>query len=100
MLEKLYQNNNFKVAMLSLKANQSIPSHKTASEVYFIVVKGKGQISFSDRQFELLEFTSIIIPSAEIHKVDAYEDLRALLVITDQAAGKAGSKNSEPASGP
>jgi quercetin dioxygenase-like cupin family protein len=82
-VKQVYKNDQFKVINLALSKGEVLPEHKTKSEALLIVTKGKGKISFIQKEQELEQGTTFVIPANELHKVEALEDFTASIILSN-----------------
>lgn len=82
--EKIISTDNLVVIHFYLKKGQKIPLHKSSSEVFVTVLKGKGKFFYgSETQFEILEIEeSLYYQPNEPHGFEAEEDMIVQAVIT------------------
>ena len=79
--KQVYKNEQLRIFNLLLPKGELLPDHKTATEAFLIVIKGKAQISFSDRKEELFDGKALVIPANDTHNVEAYDDFIAYLIM-------------------
>ena len=74
-------NDQYKVLSVSLNAGEMIPLHHATSDVLLIGRKGKGWITFTDRQITISEGESLLIKAYEPHRLEIREDFSSYLVL-------------------
>lgn len=71
----------YKVLAVSLKVGEAIPLHHATSEAFLIGRKGKGKITFADREVILSEGETLTIKANEPHRMDILEDFSSYIVL-------------------
>jgi len=84
-MKESYRNERFKVLNVSLNLGESMPLHKATSDAYVIAKKGKGKVSFSDREVVLSQGDSLLIKAQEQHKMNILEDFSASIILEPEA---------------
>ncbi|NPA13394.1 MAG: cupin domain-containing protein [Aquificae bacterium] len=82
--EKIITTDNMVVVHFYLKAGQKIPLHTSTSEVFVVVLQGKGKFFYGDENsYEVLEEReSLFYQSEEPHGFEAVEDMIVQAVIS------------------
>lgn len=78
---EIERDDNYKVLTVTLTVGESIPLHHATSEAFLIGRKGKGKITFADREVILSEGKTLLIKANEPHKMDILEDFSSYLVL-------------------
>lgn len=84
-MKQLFNNSHYKVLEVSLNKGESMPLHKATSEAFVIVKKGAGKIIFVDREIQLMQGTTQLIPANEQHQLKINEDFTACITLASQA---------------
>lgn len=84
-MKEAYKCERFKVLNVSLLAGETMPLHKASSDVFVINRKGKGKISFADREVVLSEGDSILIKANEPHKMEILENFSSSIILEPDA---------------
>ena len=84
-IEEVDSNDQYKVLNVTLSAGEAMPLHYTTSEAMLIGRKGKGKITFADRQLILSQGDTLIIKANEPHKMEILEDFSSYIVLDVQA---------------
>jgi len=84
-MKQLFSNSNYKILEVSLNNDESMPLHKATSDAFIIVKKGAGKIIFEDREVELIQGTTQLIPANEQHKLMIKDDFNACIILASQA---------------
>jgi quercetin dioxygenase-like cupin family protein len=80
-MEEVDSNEQYKVLSVTLNAGEAIPLHHATSEALLIGRKGKGRITFADRQLVVSQGDSILIKANEPHQMNILEDFSGYLVL-------------------
>lgn len=75
------RDDKYKVLTVTLNVGEIIPLHHATSDAFLIGRKGKGKITFADRQIILSEGETLLIKANEPHKMDIIEDFSSYLVL-------------------
>lgn len=84
-MKELLKNDRYKVLGVSLNAGESMPLHQASSDAFVILKKGKGKVSFTDREVELQAGDSLLIKAHEPHKLEVLEDFASCIVLDSEA---------------
>lgn len=84
-IKEIYRNEHFKVLNVSLNIGEAMPLHKASSNAFVIAKRGKGKISFQNREVVLAQDETILINANEPHKMDIIEDFRASIILEPDA---------------
>ena len=79
-MKKIYEGNSFKIINVMLNKGESMPNHKATTEAFVIVKRGKGKIIFDDKEIELQQDSTQLIPANENHTLEIMEDFSACIV--------------------
>ena len=71
----------YKVLNVTLNAGEAIPLHHATSEAFLIGRKGKGKITFADREIFLSKGEMLLIKANEPHKMEILEDFSSYIVL-------------------
>lgn len=84
-MKEAYKNDRFKVLNVSLQTGESMPLHKATSDAFVINRKGKGRISFADREVVISEGDCILIKANEPHKMEILENFCSSIILEPDA---------------
>ncbi len=84
-MRELVSNNHYKVMEVSLNSNESMPRHKATSDAFIIVKEGIGKLIFEDREVNLLQGTTMLIPGNKEHKLEVKDKFKACIVFASGA---------------
>ncbi|WP_018614496.1 cupin domain-containing protein [Segetibacter koreensis] len=84
-MKEVYKNDLYKILSVSLNVSEAMPLHYATSDAFIIVKKGKGRISFADRQVTLMQGESLLIKANETHKMEILEDFSANVILNAEA---------------
>jgi len=84
-MKETFRNEHFKVLDVSLNLGESMPLHEASSDAYVINKKGRGKISFSDREVIIAEGESVHIKAHEPHRLEILEDFRSSIILEPDA---------------
>ena len=93
-MKEVYSNDRYKVLSVSLSVGEAMPLHHATSDAFIIGKKGKGKISFADRQVILSQGETLLIKANEPHKMDILEDFSSCIILAQDGRinfGEAGS---------
>ena len=74
-------NDQYKVLSVTLNAGEAIPLHYATSEAFLIGRKGKGKITFADKEIIFSKGETLIIKANELHRMDILEDFSTYIVL-------------------
>lgn len=80
-MKEVFANTKYKVLRVALNVGESMPLHHATCNAFVINNKGKGKISFSDREVILSQGESILIPANEPHKMEILEDFISFIIL-------------------
>ena len=84
-MKQLFSNSHYKVLEVSLNKGESMPLHKATSDAFIIVKKGAGKITFVDREIQLMQGATQLIPANEQHQLKINDDFNACIILASQA---------------
>jgi len=84
-MKEAYRNERFKVLNVSLAFGEAMPLHAASSDAFIIGRKGKGKISFADREVILSAGETVLIKAREPHKMDIIEDFSSSIILEPDA---------------
>lgn len=84
-MKEAFKNDRYKVLNVSLKTGETMPLHKATSDAFVINRKGKGRISFSNREVLLSEGDTVVIKANEPHKMEILEDFSSSIILEPDA---------------
>ena len=84
-IKETYRNNYCRVLKVSLQAGEKTPLHKTTSEAFIINTKGRGKISFEDREIILSKGESVLIKANVQHKLEILQSMEASIILDADA---------------
>lgn len=80
-MSEIYTNDKYKVLSVTLNVGESMPLHHATSDAFIICKKGKGRLSFTDRQVTLSVGDTLLIEDSEPHKLEILEDFSACIIL-------------------
>lgn len=80
-MKEAYGNDKYKVLCVTLNMGEAMPLHHATSDAFIICKKGKGRISFADRQVTLSLGDTYLIKDSEPHKMEILEDFSACIIL-------------------
>lgn len=84
-MKEIHSNDKYKVLSVSLSVGEKMPLHEATSDAFIILKKGKGRISFSDRQVDLNAGETLLIKAHEQHKLEVLEDFSSCIILDNEA---------------
>lgn len=84
-MNEVYSNESYKVFHVSLNKGERMPAHEATSDAFLIGKKGKGKISFADREIILSQGETLLIKAHEPHRMEILEDFSSCLILTQGA---------------
>lgn len=84
-MNEVYKNERFKVLNVVLNMGEAMPLHEATSDAFIIGRKGKGKITFKDRQVVLSQGETLLIKAHEPHKMDILEDFSSSIILEPEA---------------
>lgn len=87
-MKQTFNNEHYKVMEVALNAGEAIPLHKTTSDAYIMVRAGAGKIIFLDKEVELKQGSTFLIPSNKEHKLEVTENFNAWVILPPDGAIK------------
>lgn len=80
-MKEVFSNTKYKVLSVTLHVGEAMPLHYATSDAFIINKKGKGKISFADRQVILSQGDTLLIKAYEPHKMEILEDFSSCIVL-------------------
>ena len=80
-MKEVYSNDQFKVLSVTLNLGEAMPLHHATSDAFIIGKKGKGRITFADRQVILSQGETLLIKANEPHKMEILEDFSSCIIL-------------------
>lgn len=84
-MKQLFSNSHYKILEVSLNKGELMPLHKATSDAFIIVKRGAGTIIFADREIELIQGATQLIPANEQHQLKINDDFNACIVLASPA---------------
>lgn len=84
-MKEIHNNNLYKILSVTLSVGEEMPVHEATSDAFIILRKGKGKISFDDRQVELSAGETLLIKAHERHQLEVLEDFNSCIVLENAA---------------
>lgn len=78
---EVYSNAKYKVLSVTLNVGEAMPLHYATSDAFIIGKKGKGKISFANREVILSQGDTLLIEANEPHKMEILEDFSSCIVL-------------------
>ena len=79
-MNKLFGNSHYKVMNVALKPGESMPLHKTTSDAFIIVKTGLARLIFSDKEVELQQGSTAVIPAHKEHQLQVKDAFNAYII--------------------
>ena len=80
-MKEVYSNDKYKVLNVILSVGEKMPLHEATSDAFLIGTKGKGRITFADRQADICQGETLLIKAHEQHKMEILEDFCACIIL-------------------
>lgn len=80
-MEEVYSNELYKVLGVALGVGESMPLHHATSDAFIICKKGRGKISFENRDELISQGETLLIKGSEPHKMEILEDFSANIIL-------------------
>lgn len=80
-MKEVYSNDRYKVLSVLLNMGEAMPLHHATSDAFIIGKKGKGKITFADRQVVLSQGDTLLIKANEPHKMEILEDFSSCIIL-------------------
>lgn len=77
----LAQNGAVSITLFSFDKGEEISSHKSGGDAFVTCLDGVGRITIDDKNYELHEGDSIVMPAGHPHAVCGQEPFKMLLVV-------------------
>lgn len=84
-MKELEKNDHYKVLKVELPAGTNMPRHFATSDVFVIVESGNALLICKGETSELVQGSSMSIPSHEPHILKVVQDFKALIVMAGDA---------------
>lgn len=84
-MKEIHSNDRYKVLNVILSVGEMMPLHEASSDAFIILKKGKGRISFADRQVELCAGETFLIKAHDPHKLEVLEDFSSCVILDSGA---------------
>lgn len=84
-MKEVYSNDSYKVLSVSLSKGEAMPLHEATSDAFLIGKKGRGKISFADRQVTLSQGETLLIKAHEQHRMEILEDFSSCIILEPDA---------------
>jgi quercetin dioxygenase-like cupin family protein len=75
----------FKILNVSLELGEAMPWHTATSDAFVIARKGKGKVTFADREVVLSAGDTLLIPALHRHKMDVIEAFSSSVILEPEA---------------
>lgn len=77
----LVQNDLVSITLFSFDKGEEISTHESGGDAFVICLDGCGKITIDDKDYELNEGKSIVMPAKHPHAVKGKERFKMLLVV-------------------
>ena len=84
-MKEIHNNNRYRILSVTLSVGEEMPVHEATSDAFIMLKKGKGKISFDDRQVELSACETLLIKAHERHQLEVLEDFSSCIVLENDA---------------
>jgi len=84
-MKEIHNNNRYRILSVTLSVGEEMPLHEATSDAFIMLKKGKGKISFDDRQVELSAGETLLIKAHERHQLEVLEDFSSCIVLENDA---------------
>lgn len=81
-MKQIYGNNGYKVLSVTLNVGEKMPLHEATSDAFLIGKKGKGRITFADREVILCQGETLLIKAGEQHRMEILEDFCSNIILS------------------
>ena len=80
-MKEIYCNDKYKVLSVTLDKGESMPKHHATSDAFLIGKKGKGKITFNDREVVLCQGETLLIKANDPHQMEILEDFASCIIL-------------------
>ena len=80
-MKEVYGNDKYKILCVTLSVGEAMPLHHATSDAFVICKKGKGRLSFIDRQVTLGAGDTLLIKEREPHKMEILDNFSACIIL-------------------
>lgn len=80
-MKEVYSNDKYKVLNVTLNVGEKMPLHEATSDAFIICKKGKGRITFADRQVDVCQGETLLIKAHDQHRMDILEDFCSNIIL-------------------
>ena len=84
-MKEIHNNNRYRILSVTLSVGEEMPVHEATSDAFIMLKKGKGKISFDDRQVELSAGETLLIKAHERHQLEVLDDFSTCIVLENDA---------------
>ncbi len=84
-MKEIHRSDRYKVLSVTLKVGEQMPLHEASSDAFVILKKGKGRVSFADRQVELCAGETLLIRAHDQHRMEVLEDFSSCIILDSDA---------------
>lgn len=77
----LSQNKNVNMTLFAFDKDEEISSHTSKGDAFVYILDGTATVTINEKQYELKEGQTIIMPSSIPHAVYAKEKMKFLLIV-------------------
>lgn len=84
-MQELKKNSHYKILQVELPAGTNMPRHYATSDAFIIVQSGSALLILNGETAELVQYSTISIPSHEPHILKVIQDFKALVVMANDA---------------
>jgi quercetin dioxygenase-like cupin family protein len=84
-MQELERNDHYKVLQVELPAGTNMPRHFATSDAFVIVESGNALLICKGETCELVQGSTLSIPSHEPHILKVIQDFKALIIMAGDA---------------
>lgn len=84
-IKEIYTGKDSKVLKADIPKGKRMPTHYATSEAFVMVTKGRSEIIFSDKELDLQEGSTVLIPKRKPHTLHIIADFEAYIVLSGDA---------------
>lgn len=80
-VEEVWSGGYHRIFKAEIPAGEKMQEHYTTSDAFMVVVGGEARLIFKDKEVDLKEGSSFLIPGLKPHSLEASQDLKAFLTL-------------------
>lgn len=83
-MKEVYSNDKYKVLSVILNKGEAMPKHHATSDAFLIAKKGKGKITFTDKEVTLSAGETLLIKANDPHHMEILEDFASCIILDSE----------------